>query len=84
MEIGELQHREAVEGRREVRQRDLVAAHLDVQRIAPPAPVQANQAQAASYQTMDRIPVLDMQEVSAPAKDVCLVVMFEPEPLPNV
>jgi len=48
------------------------------------APVQAGQRERAAYQAMDGVPVLEMEEVRAPANNVGLVFTLKAEALPQM
>jgi len=78
MEVREVKHRKAVEHSWEARERYLVGAQLDRQRVAPPALMQADEPQAPPDKAMNRVSVLDVGKVSAPTEDVCLVVLLQP------
>ena len=84
VQVGKLQNGEAFEGRRQMRDFDVVMPDLDRKRVPPSACEQTGRAEAPANQSMDRTPVLDVKEVSALAKDVGLIVALEAKALADV
>lgn len=84
VEIADLQEREAVEGRRQCGEMNVVVPDLDALRVALPAPIEPRQLEQRPHQRMNRVPVLDMKEIEALAEYLRLVILFDAEALPCV
>ena len=79
-----MQDPEAFESARQTRRYDIVYAKLDASGIATPAPMEAQKPECGPDHCMDRIPVLQMEEVQALAKDLGFVVFFDTKTLPGM
>ena len=76
VQIGKLQYREGFKSRRQPLQRDVIVADPDLAGIAPCPAMQQYQPQAVANNGTQRVPVFDMEEISAlteyPALEVTL------------
>src|SRR5947209_6041095 len=84
MQIGEMQHREAVEDGRQALEADDVLDQPRSRRILLAAPIEAGQLQAGSDQRPHRIPVIDVEEIESAAENACFLVTLDAEPLARV
>ncbi len=73
MRVAHLQDAVAVEGARQALDRHLVVPQPHAAGVAPGAGMQAGQAQRDADQRMDRVAVLEMEEMRAEAADALLV-----------
>src|SRR4051794_12009573 len=84
MQVAELQDGEAVEGGRQPRGDDGIAAHLDPAHVAPCAAVETCDPQTQPDHRVRRIPPLDLEEVEPRAEAVRLVILLYAQSLPGM
>jgi hypothetical protein len=81
MQIAEVKDGEAIEGGRQPRRSHLVLTHAKALGIAAAAPIETARLEGDADQRVNRIPILDVKEIDAAAKDARLVITFDAEPL---
>jgi hypothetical protein len=79
-----LQQHEAIEGLGEMRDLNVVASHLDSERVATAPRKETRQSQPSANEPMNRRPVLQMGKVCAATEDMRLVIAFQTKALPDV
>jgi len=79
VQVAELQQCIAVEGSWQRGKHHVVVLQAHPQGVAPPALAQSESHQHRRDQAMDRHPILEMEEVGAPAQDSRLMLALEAE-----
>ncbi len=84
VQVAQVQKREGVEPARQAREPHLVATQPDLQRVAAAAAAQSRERQRGQRHPAQRLPVLEVREVSASADHLQLVLAFQREAVPQV
>ena len=84
MQVANMQQREALESLWERAECKISLSDLNISRIFQAAPVQASQPEGGPYQRVDRVPILDVEEIKSLTEDLGFVVRLNSKPLPRM